>query len=261
MTKLLFLAWQDPESRRWFPIGRLTFVQEKYEFAYTQGAREAQEKANFQELHSFPELEKIYRSPELFPLFSNRLMRPSRPDYKHYIEWLNLPENEKDPIAILARSGGQKATDYLEVFACPEKDENGKYHVHFFTRGLRHYPDSLERVTQLKPGEPLLLLPEPTNIHDSQAILVSTQDQYKLGYCPRYLTPDIHQLSNNFQQEVKVLVERVNLAPTPIQLRLLCQMIAPWPDEFNPFSSFEYQPIVTKERSLTNPEITLLRNA
>ncbi|WP_414528095.1 hypothetical protein [Nodularia chucula] len=42
----------------------------------------------------------------------------------------------------------------------------------------------------------------------------------------------------------KVHVERVNPAPTPLQLRLLCNVTAKWPEDFHPFSSQEYQPII-----------------
>ena len=43
---------------------------------------------------------------------------------------------------------------------------------------------------------------------------------------------------------VHVYVERINPAPTPLQLRLLCNMTAEWHEDFMPFSSQEYQPIV-----------------
>lgn len=119
--KKVFLAWQDSQTRHWFPIGQLTFDGESYHFVYIYGVKKAQAESNFQLLHSFPEENRIYTSVELFPLFSNRLMRSSRPDYQDYIQWLNIPQNEKDPIAILARSGGRKATDTFEIFPCPEK--------------------------------------------------------------------------------------------------------------------------------------------
>ena len=41
--KTLFLAWQDPTTRAWLPVGRLTFDGKMYTFAYTQGAKEAQD--------------------------------------------------------------------------------------------------------------------------------------------------------------------------------------------------------------------------
>jgi hypothetical protein len=122
MKKLqtLFLAWQDTHSRSWFTIGKLTYDGKKYRFVYTQGAKEAQNICDFQPLYSFPDLEQVYTSIHLFPVFSNRLMSPSRPDYAKFLKWLNIPEQEDDHLAILARSGGERETDNLAVFPYPE---------------------------------------------------------------------------------------------------------------------------------------------
>ncbi|MBG1244169.1 HIRAN domain-containing protein [Nostoc sp. NZL] len=243
--KTLFLAWQDPKSRAWFPIGRLTFDGTKYQFVYTHGAVRAQDKHRFQLLYSFPDLNNVYTSVELFPLFSNRLMRRSRPDYKNYIEWLNIPEDEDDPVTILSRSGGRKVTDSFEVFPCPESDENGLYHIHFFAHGLRHLPTSAtERINQLQTGELLYLANEFQNPYDPRALLLCTEDHYIVGYCPRYIVDDVFKLKNKNPALVKVHVERVNPVPTPLQLRLLCNMTAEWHEDFLPFSSQEYQPLV-----------------
>ncbi|WP_066384762.1 HIRAN domain-containing protein, partial [Anabaena sp. CA = ATCC 33047] len=243
--KTLFLAWQDPKSRGWFPIGRLTFDGNEYQYLYTKGALEARTKYQFQPLLSFPDLNKVYKSAELFPLFSNRLMRRSRPDYKNYIECLNIPEGEDDPVAILSRSGGRKVTDNFEVFPCPEPDENGLYHIHFFAHGLRHLPVcAIEKIDQLEPSELLYLANEFQNPYDSRALLLCTKDHHIVGYCPRYIVDDVFKLKNQNPELVKVHVERVNPAPTPLQLRLLCNLTAEWHEEFQPFSSREYQPIV-----------------
>jgi hypothetical protein len=247
--KKLFFAWQDPKTRHWFPIGQLTFDGKQYCFVYTHGVKQAQAEANFQLLHSFPERDRIYKSSELFPLFSNRLMRPSRPDYQEYIQSLNIPQNEDDPIAILARSGGQKATDTFEVFPCPEIQENGVYHVHFFVRGLRYMPEcSIERVKQLQPEDRLYLAHEVQNLYDENALLLLTEERHNLGYCPKYLAADISKVlkqnPKSVRESVRVCVERVNPAPTPSQFRLLCNMTAQWHGGSSPFSGEEYQPIV-----------------
>jgi hypothetical protein len=242
--KTLFLAWQDPTSRRWFPVGRLTFDGEMYTFAYTQGAKEAQDKYDFNLVYSFPDLNKVYTSTELFPLFYNRMMQSSRPDYKDYIQWLNIPENEDDPIAILSRSGGRKVTDHYEVFPCPEPDENGLYYIHFFAHGLRHLPPSAtERINQLQNQEILYLANEFQNPYDNRALLLCTEDRHIVGYCPRYIVDDVFKL-NNHKKPTKVRVERVNPVSAPLQLRLLCNITADWDDDFHPFSSQEYQPIL-----------------
>jgi hypothetical protein len=253
-VKKLFLAWQDPKTRHWFPIGQLTFDEKQYCFVYTNGVKQAQSEANFQLLHSFPERDRIYKSSELFPLFSNRLMRRSRPDYQEYIQWLNIPENEDDPIAILARSGGQKATDTFEVFPCPEIKENGVYRVHFFLRGLRYMPKcSIERAKQLQPEDRLYLAHEIQNSYDANALLLLTEERHNLGYCPKYLAADISKLLKQNPESVCVRIERVNPAPTPIQFRLLCNMTAQWNDNFPPlFSNEDYQPIQDYSALLTH---------
>ncbi|GAA6617405.1 HIRAN domain-containing protein [Scytonema sp. NUACC26] len=186
--KTLFLAWLDPFSRCWFPIGRLTFDGGIYQFVYTQGVKEAEEKCAFKPLSSFPRLDKIYTSTYLFPVFANRLMSRKRPDYSSFLEWLNILNDEKDPIAILARSGGERETDTLAVFACPEVNEQGQYYLYFFLHGLRHLSSStIERIDRLEPGETLWLAHEFHNPYDSQALILNTKDHYIVGYCPRYL--------------------------------------------------------------------------
>ena len=44
--KILYLAWQDPQSRQWFPVGKLSVEGGIYRFVYTKGAC-------FRKLYSF----------------------------------------------------------------------------------------------------------------------------------------------------------------------------------------------------------------
>lgn len=248
--KTLFLAWQDPDSRSWFPIGQLTYDGETYKFVYTHGAKQATDNCQFQALLSFPDLNEVYTSNKLFPLFSNRLMPQTRLGYKHFIQSLNIPLHEDDPIAILSRSGGRKATDSLEVFPSPKPDENDLYHIHFFAHGLRHLPKcSIERIYNLKAGERLLLSNEFQNPYDPNALTLNTEDHLILGYCPRYLAHDFLQLALQNPKLLHVHVERINPVPTPLQHRLLCNMTAQWHKDFIPFSGEEYKPIQTQRVS------------
>lgn len=241
--KTLFLAWQDSESGSWFAIGRLTFNGKEYQFNYTNGVLEAKLKCGFEPLPSFPDFSKVYISQKLFPLFSNRVMPRSRPDYHEFVQWLNIPKYEDDPIALLARSGGKRVTDQFEVFPCPEPDENGRYCIHFFAHGLRHLPKpAIERINGLEVGELLYLAHEFQNRYDSSALLLCTEDRWIVGYCPRYLCGDFFQLIWQHRELVRVEVDRLNQPPTPLQFRLLCKMTADWRD-FRPFSSPMYQPV------------------
>ncbi len=153
-------------------------------------------------------------------------------------------------MVIFSRDGGRKATDTFEIFPCPKPDNNGLYHIHFFAHRLRHLPKcSRERIRELEPNERLYLANQFQNPYDSRALLLCTNDHHIVGYCPRYLVADALELVRDKPNLVKVQVERINPAPTPRQLRLLCNMTAQWPQEFIPFSGQEYQPIVSEVRS------------
>ncbi len=250
--KTLFLAWQDPISRTWFPVGKLTHEDDLYYFRYLQGAIVAKEQANFQPLWSFPDLEHCYSSTELFPLFANRLLRPSRPDYQDFVQWLNIPAQQADPIALLARSGGRRKTDSFEVFPEPERDEQGNYHVHFFTHGLSHFPAVIQQYVQsLQAGTPLLVTHDVQNQFDSRALILRTPDLHFVGFCPRYLTQDFFELICQCPQQVTVTVERVNPPPTPLQFRLLCSLTAAWQEDFQPFSAPIYQSLAPEPSAAT----------
>ncbi|MGB7441118.1 MAG: HIRAN domain-containing protein [Coleofasciculaceae cyanobacterium] len=217
-----------------------------YQFVYTQGVKEAEEKCAFKPLSSFPCLEEIYTSTQLFPVFANRLMSRSRPDYSSFIEWLNILNDENDPMAILGRSGGERETDTLAVFPCPEVDEKGQYYLYFFSHGLRHLPNSaIERINQFELGEKLWLAHEFQNPYDSQALILNTEDHYIVGYCPRYLLAEIFELLRQ-NSNLGVRVESVNKPPTPLQFRLLCKMIIDVTDNFRPFSNYQYQPLIAE---------------
>jgi hypothetical protein len=249
--KSVFLAWQDPASRRWLPIGRLVHdsTTGAYQFAYTKGAETAAKEYAFQPLASFPQLDRSYESNTLFPLFANRMPSPTRSDYDDYVTWLNLPKHDREPIAVLARMGGRRATDSFEIFPCPEGEEEKEYRIHFFAHGLRHMsPGSIERISRLKEGEPLLLLRDFQNPHDGDALLLRTDTAAPecpypdlVGYCPRYLVEDALKLLESCPSSLRVRVERINLPPAPLQLRLLCEMTGCWPNGFRPFAGPMYQ--------------------
>lgn len=255
MTRTLFVAWQDPSRRKWYPVGKLTSSGNQFSFMYTKGALEARASAGFQTLPSFPELSRIYLSHELFPLFTNRSLRESRPEYKQYLEWLLLPECDADPLAMLARSGGQRVTDTLEVFPAPVKLDSGAYELHFLVHGLSHMPEeSASRVDKLIPGERLLVMRDVQNPVDNQALALRTserfeRDMFLVGYCPRYIRGDIVEMQRSGSTPI-VTVERVNPPPAPTQFRLLCRLVMSWPEGFIPFSSDEYTPLNAEAHDL-----------
>jgi hypothetical protein len=244
--KTLFLAWQDPSTRAWFPVGKLTHDDDGrlYHFVYLQGAIEAKNTAGFQPIISLPDFYQPYGSLELFPLFQNRLLRPSRPDYSAFIESLSLSIDQTDPIAILSRSGGRRQTDNFEVFPAPERNEVGQYQIHFFSHGLSHCPaDAQQRVITLQPSDKLSVMHDCQNPVDGRALMLRTEDLHNVGFCPRYLTQDFFELVEKFPHKVQVTVVRINPAPMPLQSRLLCCLTSDWEDKFAPFSGPSYEPL------------------
>jgi hypothetical protein len=249
MATSLFVSWQDPSNRRWYPIGKLSKADGLYSFAYTKGVLSAKESSNFNGLQSFPDLYHLYKSHNLFPVFRNRLLSPNRPDYQQFIEWLNLPEAVQEPITILARTGGQRETDTLELFPCPEHDNASIYEIYFFVHGIRYQPEAESNIRQLKYGDRLILTPEPENPYDALALRVNNAE-VPLGYCPRYLSNDFHKLLRNNQNDCLIQVERVNPEPVPIQFRLLCKFQTAWPQNFKAFDGADYS-LITETDEVT----------
>ena len=66
--KTVYLAWQEPKDRGWFPVGRLSFDGNVYQFVYTKGALKS---PNFIPFGRMLNLRDVYVSKELFPLFAN----------------------------------------------------------------------------------------------------------------------------------------------------------------------------------------------
>jgi len=238
--KALFIAWQDTQSRRWAPVGRLTQEGGIYRFVYTRGAEEM---PCFHPFGRMQDLHKAYKSEELFPIFANRILAKNRPEYRDYLNWLGLSESQYDALDELARTGGLRATDSLELFPCPEPVEGNNYEVYFFCRGLRHlHSENQERARRLKPGERLYLMQDLQNSHDTMALLMRTDDPVTLvGYAPRYYSAEFTQLiKTTSTDQVKVTVEQVN-NDAPIQYRVLCKLSSPWPANFFPCTNKQFE--------------------
>jgi len=245
-VRAIFIAWQHPLTRAYYPVARLVSGvgtrQDLFEFAYIHGAQQAALNG-FQPFLAFPDVNTAYRSLELFPFFTNRLMSRNRPDFGAHIQRLGL-DADADPMLILARSGGTRATDSIEMFPLPIFDEViGCYQTYFWMHGFRHLSlQQQARVLALAFNEELTAKPEPSNPKDSNAVQLFSGDNVMVGYIPRYLASDaVHLLKNcSF---FKVFVERVNQDPAPFQQRLLCRLESCWPKEFVPCNHDVYKPI------------------
>ena len=249
-TRALFLAWQDKQySHQWFPVGLLDRDHSKFRFRYTGGAQRAQKEAGFPLLFEFPALDQVYLSTELFPLFRNRVMNPSRPDLPEHLRALDLTQ-AANPMEILAVSGGSRVTDSYEVFPKIDKETDGGFSCRFFLHGWRHVnPQAQRRIDRLNRGDPLYVTLELTNPVTGLAVQIQTHDYHMIGWAPRYL---VHDLTEAMAGTPKYFarVVRLNPLPAPSQQRVLIEMQGRWGDH-QPMSDEDFQPLVDRSDSLT----------
>jgi len=189
-------------------------------------------------LHPFPTCPTSSKSMSLLrfpPLFANRLLARSRPEYEDYLTWSGFSNaSTPDPLAILGVTQGQRKTDALEAFPFRERDLDNRYTCVFFVHGLRHRSQAdLRQVSALPEGVELELRPEPLNPRDRNAIAAYAKGDscdFQLGFIPRFLARDVASFPS---AAIKLTVRRAS-HNAPLQQRVLCVLRAPWPVGFEP---------------------------
>jgi len=243
---VLFVSWRSPRTRSIHPVGRLIYRDELglYEFVYIRQALNAT-KEGFLPFLEFPDLLRVYLSQELFPLFANRVLPNKRPEFGDYTDALGLTAGTAHPMLILARTGGRRETDQIEMFPIPLPDvDTGAYVTHCLIRGIKYVPQPFvdQRIARLQKDEPLFVMWDFQNEVDPTALAVRTSDHVFLGYMPAYLTRDVLKI-NASCSKCRVFVERVNLPPAGVHHRLLCRVEGCWPSGFIPYTTDDYLPL------------------
>lgn len=247
--KTLFVAWQDTAvTRAWYPIGRLDadIAKPKFEFRYTHGAETAERVAGLKALDAFPDLHKIYKSPDLFPLFKNRIMAAGREDFKDYVQQLGLDPAKANPLDILALTGGERQTDNLEVFPMIKRDKNGDFACRFFLHGWRHVNEAAqERLMSLHEGEALRVAIELNNPVTNVAVQLQTSEDYHMiGWAPRYLVGDLFHAICDAPNAIHARIVKINPTPAPAKQRVLIEIKGRLATDYQPMSSYEFQPLL-----------------
>ncbi|HEQ3533755.1 MULTISPECIES: HIRAN domain-containing protein [Vibrio] len=235
--KSVFVIWKDSDDGMWHPVAKLTRLEGGYRFNYTKGANHE----NFIAFPRMDDLTKVYTSASLFSFFTNRLIPTNRPEFKKMLEWSDINPIGYDELDLLGVSGGARKTDEFRIISEPEVTPDGKYKIRFFISGVRHLDSkSTERVGMLQIGEQLKLVYEDTNPYDCKAVLVSTQDEIPIGYCPKYFNCDVRALLEDPELNSHSLnVVKLN-KDAPDQFRVLCEFVTRWPEGFSPLVSEEY---------------------
>jgi hypothetical protein len=238
----LFVAWKQPDSGEWIPVAKLERRDERYLFSYTRGVHRAK---NFQTFSRMDRLDVVYESSAIFPLFANRLISKSRPEFHDYLRWLGLKNTEDDTLSMLALTGGIRGTDSIELFQPPSISDAREYEVEFFIRSLSHLSkESINHIAKLTSGERLFLMRDCQNNFDSSALAIrSGNPPVFIGFCPKYYTQDLGELLSRLESNIEVRVKCINI-DAPLNMRLLCSVSAIAPAKFMPLDeSADFQPI------------------
>lgn len=223
VSRSLFLIWQNPESRRFVRIGKLSeLVDGRYSFAYTDEARDAE---GFYPLTQFPDIDRAYVSTGLPAFFVNRLMSRKRESFPDYLQALGIDSSELDtPMELLARTGGPRATDTFHLVDDLVAGDDGIVTSRFLASGVRYLDVDGTRLGTLRDGEQLHLRSEPDNPVNKRAQLICAGSGEPVGYVPDWLLADLEGLQSR-SIELKVFAERVS-PDAPPHLRLLCRIEA-----------------------------------
>jgi hypothetical protein len=214
-TGRLVVAWQNPGSRLISPVGFLEHG-DGYCFRYLKAAENV---PGFAPFLSFPDLRRVYRSEHLFPLFSQRVMNPRRADFREFLRQLHLSV-DASPWEQLARSGGRRTGDTIQVFPVPSVEPDGTTTCLFLVHGIRHMTHG--GLPDLSPGDRLVLRDEPTNEVNPDAVLVCGPSGAPVGHVPDLLLEHLRTVQRS--GPIAVTVEHINGPEAPPHLRLLVRL-------------------------------------
>ena len=213
------VVWQHPGSRAFARVGRLEVHADGYRFRYDETAGDIE---GFEPFLAFPDLGRTYHSDQLFPFFRNRVLSPRRPDYPAYLERLGL--DEADPVEILSRSGGGRATDTVHLVPEPTLTPDGFIELRFLASGVRHADPHGSHLRAVSAGDVLTVRDDPDNDVDPLALLLDNTSGDPVGWVPHYLLETVRGLRGSY--DVEVIAEVVNGPDAPAHLRLLCLLRA-----------------------------------
>lgn len=212
-TSRLLVSRRDADTRQYQCVGFLSYLHGRYRFAYL---RSHAEDPTFRAVPGFADVHRIYESERLFPIFAERVMSPRRPDREFVLRALGLGL-DAEPFEVLARSGGRRVGDTIELVPVPVPDDDGFVSVDYFVHGVRYMSaEAQRRITGLHEGDQLTLVPDPENEVESRAVLVTDDGELRLGYVPTPLLDVIHAIDGP-----KSVVLQANAPDVGFHYRLL----------------------------------------
>ena len=228
MSRFL-VTWRSRDTGRTYPVGLLVVGSSDYRFSYLPGVASIED---FREFVNFPDFDRDYRASRLFPFFSQRVMDPRRPDYPAYVSALGLTVDASD-LDVLARAGGQRKGDTVQVILEPTIGVGGAVDHYFLLSGARHAPgDAPALIDGLEQGAALTVRPQPENLVNPNAHLICTTLDQPLGWVPDALLDLAQEV---IATDYRLTAAHVNGRQWPSHLRVVARLQGTVPPSFEPF--------------------------
>ena len=244
----VYIAWQEPVTRQWHTIARLSRAGNLYEFGFTRGADQL--RGVVKKLFN-SNLDEHYASADLISVFRNKIPPRSRADFRKLANWLNLEGDESD-FELLGKFGLIPGSDGLMVYPEPQVAD-GRYSVEFFMHGIRHahgepndrhlHGDVMKWCQSARSGDNLFPLLDVQNAYDVNAVaLRAEQGTIVLGYVPRFYTADLRSILGQpeYASTARIKLLRNN-SDAPVQFRMLCRFASAIPSDFKPLNDMDHE--------------------
>lgn len=178
----LFVLWADRDGRRRV-IGHLVRTPDRIRFWYDARAVDSLAEG-FVALPGLDGLREhcddahAFDARYLFATFAERIPSKARTDAAAMLKAWGV-ERDDDQFEILAKSGGARATDRIELAEYRADDDELAQPLEFRIAGGKHSEPAM-----LHAGEAVELRREPTNERDASATIVIARTGQRAGYVP-----------------------------------------------------------------------------
>ncbi|WP_027723949.1 HIRAN domain-containing protein [Tuberibacillus calidus] len=213
---VLWLIWQNVETRQRYHIGNLSSLNGEYTFSYELSGKRRTlfdaMKNGYKPHLAFRDIKKVYKSNRLFDAFARRLPDKRRPDFHEILQSFGLSKDCTD-MDLLRATGGRLATDPYE-FVSPIYKYNDHFDFDFYIAGWRYY-DGEKVLQQLKINEEVRFELDKDNPKDTKAVTIFTKtSNQKLGFVPAFYSGFMYDvIKNNGKYSAKI--EQINSNAKP----------------------------------------------
>ncbi|MGV3488545.1 MAG: HIRAN domain-containing protein [Tuberibacillus sp.] len=213
---VLWLIWQNIETRQRYHIGNLSSLNGEYTFSYE---RSGKRRTLFEAMNNgykphlaFRDVNKVYKSDRLFDAFARRLPDKRRPDFQELLQSFGLSKDYTD-MDLLRATGGRLATDPYE-FVSPIYKYNDHFDFDFYIAGWRYY-EGEKAIQKLKVNDDVRFELDPGNPKDSKAVAIITRNSnLKLGFVPAFYSGFMYDvIKDNGKYSAKI--DQVNSFAKP----------------------------------------------